>query len=53
KYGQRICAFPFDGSLEGHSGKIFHVYLKPYFLEAYSYRPFWKGGTPLFVVEWN
>ncbi|KAI0690959.1 hypothetical protein BC835DRAFT_1417446 [Cytidiella melzeri] len=53
KYGQRICAFPFDGSLEGHSGKIFHVYLKPYFLGAYSYRPFWKGGTPLFVVEWN
>ncbi|KAI0690953.1 hypothetical protein BC835DRAFT_1417442 [Cytidiella melzeri] len=43
-YGQRICAFLFDGSLEGHSGEVFHVYLQPYFLEAYSYRPFWKGG---------
>ncbi|KAI0690940.1 hypothetical protein BC835DRAFT_1417433 [Cytidiella melzeri] len=34
-------------------GEVFYVYLQPYFLEAYSYRPFWKGGTPLFVVEWN
>ncbi|KAK0473812.1 hypothetical protein EDD18DRAFT_1397034 [Armillaria luteobubalina] len=34
---------PFDDSIEGLSGNIFDVYLKPYFLEAY--RPVQKGDT--------
>lgn len=34
---------PFDDSVEGLSGNIFDVYLKPYFLEAY--RPLRKGDT--------
>ncbi|KAG8877931.1 AAA ATPase cdc48 [Tulasnella sp. 332] len=43
KYGKRIHVLPFDDSVEGLSGNLFDVYLKPYFLEAY--RPVRKGDT--------
>ncbi|KIK34664.1 hypothetical protein CY34DRAFT_785282 [Suillus luteus UH-Slu-Lm8-n1] len=43
KYGKRIHVLPFDDSIEGLSGNIFDVYLKPYFLEAY--RPVRKGDA--------
>jgi transitional endoplasmic reticulum ATPase len=43
KYGKRAHILPFDDSIEGLSGNIFDVYLKPYFLEAY--RPVRKGDT--------
>ncbi|KZV61095.1 AAA ATPase [Peniophora sp. CONT] len=43
KYGKRIHVLPFDDSIEGLSGNIFDVFLKPYFLEAY--RPVRKGDT--------
>ena len=36
KYGKRIHVLPFDDSIEGLSGNIFDVYLKPYFLEGAS-----------------
>ena len=35
--------FPFSDTIEGVSGNLFDVYLKPYFLEAY--RPVRKGDT--------
>lgn len=34
KYGKRVHILPFDDSIEGLSGNIFEVYLKPYFLEG-------------------
>jgi len=34
---------PFSDSIEGVTGNLFDVYLKPYFLEAY--RPVRKGDT--------
>lgn len=34
KYGKRVHILPFDDSIEGLSGNIFDVYLKPYFLEG-------------------
>lgn len=43
KYGKRIHVLPFDDSMEGLTGNIFEVYLKPYFLEAY--RPVHKGDV--------
>ncbi|KAF7299349.1 AAA ATPase [Mycena indigotica] len=43
KYGKRVHILPSDDSIEGLSGNIFEVYLKPYFLEAY--RPVRKGDT--------
>ncbi|KAG8882423.1 AAA ATPase cdc48, partial [Tulasnella sp. 403] len=43
KYGKRVHILPFDDSVEGLSGNLFDVYLKPYFLEAY--RPVRKGDT--------
>lgn len=43
KYGNRIHVLPFDDSIEGLTGNIFDVYLKPYFLEAY--RPVRKNDT--------
>ncbi|GAA5918339.1 hypothetical protein JCM1841_002179 [Sporobolomyces salmonicolor] len=43
KYGKRIHVLPFDDSIEGLTGDIFNVFLKPYFLEAY--RPVRKGDT--------
>lgn len=36
-----IHVLPFADSVEGISGNLFDVYLKPYFLEAY--RPVRKG----------
>lgn len=45
--GEKICVLPFDDTLEGVSGNIFEVYLKPYFLE--SYRPIKLGDT--FIVR--
>ncbi|XP_035699054.1 transitional endoplasmic reticulum ATPase isoform X5 [Branchiostoma floridae] len=43
KYGKRIHVLPIDDSVEGITGNLFEVYLKPYFLEAY--RPVHKGDT--------
>ena len=34
KYGKRVHVLPFDDSVEGLSGNLFDVYLKPYFLEG-------------------
>ena len=60
KYGKRVHILPFDDSIEGLSGNIFDVYLKPYFLEGMAgqpllceansnvmlaYRPVRKGDT--------
>lgn len=61
KYGKRVHILPFDDSIEGLSGNIFDVYLKPYFLEGTckktyldtsvyltrpaAYRPVRKGDT--------
>lgn len=47
KYGKRIHVLPIDDTVEGVSGSLFDVFLKPYFLEAY--RPVHKGD--LFVVR--
>ncbi|KAG0002742.1 AAA ATPase cdc48 [Entomortierella chlamydospora] len=47
KYGKRIHVLPIDDSVEGVTGNLFEVYLKPYFLEAY--RPVRKGD--LFLVR--
>lgn len=47
KYGSKIHVLPIDDSIEGITGNIFEVYLKPYFLEAY--RPVCKGDV--FVVR--
>lgn len=47
KYGKRIHVLPIDDSVEGLTGSLFDVYLKPYFLEAY--RPIHKGD--LFIVR--
>lgn len=47
KYGKRIHVLPIDDTVEGLTGNIFEVYLKPYFLEAY--RPIHKGD--LFLVR--
>lgn len=43
KYGKRVHVLPFGDSIEGVTGNLFDVYLKPYFLEAY--RPVKKGDT--------
>ena len=60
KYGKRVHILPFDDSIEGLSGNIFDVYLRPYFLEGkqlvrgqprhvlmstLAYRPVRKGDT--------
>jgi len=47
KYGTRIHVLPIDDTIEGLTGNIFEVFLKPYFLEAY--RPIHKGD--LFIVR--
>jgi len=47
KYGKRIHVLPIDDTVEGLTGNLFDVYLKPYFLEAY--RPVCKGD--LFQVR--
>lgn len=46
-YGKRVHVLPFDDTIEGVTGNLFDVYLKPYFLEAY--RPLKKGDY--FVVR--
>merc|ERR1719512_133030 len=46
-YGKRVHVLPLDDTIEGVSGNLFDVYLKPYFLEAY--RPVKKGD--LFIVR--
>lgn len=43
KYGKRIHVLPIDDTVEGVTGNLFDVYLKPYFVEAY--RPIRKGDT--------
>lgn len=47
KYGKRVHILPIDDTVEGVTGSIFEVFLKPYFLEAY--RPIHKGD--LFIVR--
>lgn len=47
KYGKRIHVLPIDDTVEGVTGNLFDVYLKPYFLEAY--RPVKKGDS--FIVR--
>ncbi|KPM10270.1 transitional endoplasmic reticulum ATPase TER94-like protein [Sarcoptes scabiei] len=47
KYGKRVHILPIDDTIEGVSGSIFDIFLKPYFLEAY--RPIHKGD--LFIVR--
>lgn len=34
KYGQRIHVLPIDDTIEGITGNLFDIYLKPYFLEV-------------------
>eukprot|EP00753_Platysulcus_tardus_P012728 PLAT3528.1.p1 GENE.PLAT3528.1~~PLAT3528.1.p1 ORF type:complete len:829 (-),score=486.16 PLAT3528.1:123-2573(-) len=46
-YGKRVQVLPIDDTVEGISGSLFDVYLKPYFLAAY--RPVCKGD--LFLVR--
>merc|ERR1712134_208883 len=41
KYGKRIHVLPIDDSIDGVTGDLFQVFLKPYFTEAY--RPVMKG----------
>ncbi len=43
KYLKRVSILPFSDSVEGLTGNLFEVYLKPYFLEAY--RPVRQGDT--------
>jgi len=47
KYGSRIHVLPIDDTIEGLTGNLFDVFLKPHFLEAY--RPVRKGD--LFLVR--
>ena len=35
KYGKRVHVLPIDDTIEGVTGNLFDVFLKPYFLEAY------------------
>eukprot|EP01104_Vermistella_antarctica_P014128 TRINITY_DN43_c0_g1_i1.p1 TRINITY_DN43_c0_g1~~TRINITY_DN43_c0_g1_i1.p1 ORF type:complete len:858 (+),score=322.55 TRINITY_DN43_c0_g1_i1:96-2576(+) len=47
KFGKRVHVLPLDDTVEGLSGNLFDLFLKPYFLEAY--RPVRKGD--LFMVR--
>ena len=49
KYGEKIHVLPIDDTIEGITGNLFEVFLKPYFLEAY--RPVRKGDT--FLVRYS
>ena len=40
-YGQRVHILPIDDTIEGLTGNLFEVFIKPYFVEAY--RPVHKG----------
>ncbi|CAG9328776.1 unnamed protein product [Blepharisma stoltei] len=46
-YGKRVHILPIDDTIEGITGNLFEIYLKPYFKEAY--RPVRKGD--LFLVR--
>jgi len=46
-YGKRIHVLPLEDTIEGISGNIFDLFLKPYFLDAY--RPVRKGD--IFVAR--
>eukprot|EP01103_Thecamoeba_quadrilineata_P017635 TRINITY_DN6341_c0_g1_i1.p1 TRINITY_DN6341_c0_g1~~TRINITY_DN6341_c0_g1_i1.p1 ORF type:complete len:800 (+),score=166.08 TRINITY_DN6341_c0_g1_i1:121-2520(+) len=43
KYGKRVHVLPIDDTIQGLTGNLFELYLKPYFLEAY--RPVKKGDS--------
>uniref|UniRef100_A0A8C4HTA4 vesicle-fusing ATPase n=1 Tax=Dicentrarchus labrax TaxID=13489 RepID=A0A8C4HTA4_DICLA len=47
KYGKKIHVLPIDETIEGLTGNLFEVFLKPYFLEAY--RPIHKDD--IFLVR--
>ncbi|KAJ8390764.1 hypothetical protein AAFF_G00101440 [Aldrovandia affinis] len=47
KYGKRVHVLPVDDTIQGLTGNLFEVFLKPYFLEAY--RPVHKGD--IFLVR--
>ncbi|XP_044045867.1 transitional endoplasmic reticulum ATPase isoform X2 [Siniperca chuatsi] len=47
KYGKKIHVLPIDETIEGLTGNLFEVFLKPYFLEAY--RPVHKDD--IFLVR--
>ncbi|CAF0888916.1 unnamed protein product [Didymodactylos carnosus] len=47
KYGKKIQVLPIDDTVQGITGNLFEVYLKPYFVEAY--RPVRKNDV--FVVR--
>ncbi|GKV18976.1 hypothetical protein SLEP1_g29281 [Rubroshorea leprosula] len=47
KYARRVHTLPIDDTIEGLTGNLFEVYLKPYFME--NYRPVRKGD--LFLVR--
>lgn len=49
KYGKRIHVLPFDDSVEGLSGNLFEVYLKPYFLEGMFHNQFSNIIQSIFV----
>ncbi|GBG32536.1 Transitional endoplasmic reticulum ATPase [Hondaea fermentalgiana] len=49
EYGKRIHVLPIDDTIEGITGNLFDVFLKPYFQEAY--RPVKQGD--LFLVRGN
>ncbi|KAK5986989.1 Transitional endoplasmic reticulum ATPase protein, partial [Trichostrongylus colubriformis] len=46
-YGKRVHVLPIDDTVEGLTGNLFEVFLKPYFVEAY--RPLHKGD--IFTVQ--
>ncbi|KHJ99675.1 cell division protein 48 domain protein [Oesophagostomum dentatum] len=46
-YGKRVHVLPMDDTVEGLTGNLFEVFLKPYFVEAY--RPLHKGD--IFTVQ--
>ncbi|KAL6213524.1 hypothetical protein ACLB2K_012971 [Fragaria x ananassa] len=47
KYGKRVHILPIDDTIEGMTGNLFDVYLRPYFQE--NYRPVRKSD--LFLVR--
>lgn len=42
-FGKHVLVLPFEDSIEGVTGNLFEVYLKPYFVEAY--RPVREGDV--------
>jgi len=49
KYGKRVHILPIDDTIEGITGNLFDVFLKPYFMEAY--RPVRKNVTSYNDIE--